>query len=123
MRAQDQRTSDRLAASQVIAPAALRMRAQTAAANMYWDKKLTYTITPKSGPMRSMETLLDVNHALSQDLPMGYLKRRHWLDAGKIVVEAAETGSIPVIREATERLLSAVETEGWMNRTPRQAAG
>jgi hypothetical protein len=88
---------------------------------MYWDKKLTYTITPKSGPMRSMETLLDVNHALSQDLPMGYLKRRHWLDAGKIVVEAAETGSIPVIREATERLLSAIETEGWMNRAPHPA--
>jgi hypothetical protein len=85
---------------------------------MYWDKKLTYTITPKSGPVRSMDTLLDANHALSQDLPKGYLKRRHWLDAGKIVVEAAETGAIPIIREATEKLVSAIEAEGWMDRAP-----
>jgi hypothetical protein len=86
---------------------------------MHWDKKLTYTITPKSGPMRSMETLLDANHALSQDLPTGHLRRRHWLDAGKLLVEAAETGSTPIIREATERLLSALEAEGWMTRAPR----
>jgi len=26
---------------------------------MHWTKQLAYTITPKSGPMRRMETLLD----------------------------------------------------------------
>jgi hypothetical protein len=88
---------------------------------MHWEKKLSYTITPKSGPMRSMETLLDANHALSQDLPMGHLRRRHWLDAGKVLVEAAETGSTPIIREATEKILSALEVEGWMSRAPRPA--
>jgi hypothetical protein len=85
---------------------------------MHWEKKLAYTITPKSGPMRSMETLLDANHALSGDLPKGFLRRRHWLDAGKILVEAAETGANPIIREATEKLLAAIETEGWMSRPP-----
>jgi hypothetical protein len=86
---------------------------------MHWEKKLAYTITPKSGPMRSMETLLDANHGLSKDLPMGYLKRRHWLEAGRILVEAADTGSVPIIREATEKLLAAIELEGWMTRLPR----
>jgi hypothetical protein len=85
---------------------------------MHWEKKLAYIITPKSGPMRSMETLLDANHGLSQDLPLGYLRRKHWLEAGKTLVEAAETGANPIIREATEKLLAAIEAEGWMSRRP-----
>ena len=43
---------------------------------MYWTKELWYTITPRGGPMRSMETLIDANHALSKDLPLAYLRRR-----------------------------------------------
>ena len=35
---------------------------------MHWEKRLAYTINPKSGPMRSMETLLDANRGLSRDL-------------------------------------------------------
>ena len=31
---------------------------------MFWNKELTYWITPKSGPMRGMATLIDANHAL-----------------------------------------------------------
>jgi len=85
---------------------------------MHWQKRLAYTITPKSGPMRSMETLLDANHALSKDLPSGYLRRRNWLEIGKILVESAETGANPIIREATEKLLAAIEAEGWMTRPP-----
>ena len=85
---------------------------------MHWEKRLAYTITPKSGPMRSMETLLDANHGLSKDLPMGYLRRKHWMEAGKTLVEAAETGANPIIREATEKLLAAIEAEGWMSRRP-----
>jgi hypothetical protein len=50
---------------------------------MYWNKKLAYWITPKSGPIRSMETLLDANHALTQDLPWTSLKRPHWLGGGR----------------------------------------
>jgi hypothetical protein len=85
---------------------------------MDWDKRLAYTITPKSGPMRSMETLLDANRGLSRDLPAGYLKRQPWLEAGKILVEAAETGADRLIEEATEKLLTALESEGWMTREP-----
>ena len=84
--------------------------------SMYWNKELTYWITPKSGPIRSMETLLDANHALSQDLPRTFLKRPHWLLAGALLVLAAETGSAQDIQGATDGLLSAIELEGWMSR-------
>jgi len=82
----------------------------------HWEKKLAYRITPKSGPMRSMETLLDANRGLSRDLPAGYLRRPSWLEAGKVLVEAAETGADPIIHEATEKLIAALESEGWMTR-------
>ena len=66
--------------------------------------------------MRRMETLLDANRALSIDLPPGSLRRPKWLDAGKMLVEAAETDSDAVIQEVTEKLLTAIDEEGWMNR-------
>src|SRR4051812_13491575 len=83
---------------------------------MYWAKELSYRITPRGGPMRSMETLIDANHALSQDLPLAYLRRRHWLEAGNLVVEAATTGEDADVELATEKLLFAIEHEGWMER-------
>ena len=82
---------------------------------MYWNKELTYWITPKSGPIRSMETLLDANHALSRDLPRTFLKRAHWLGAGSLLVRAAETGRDKDIRRATDGLVKAIEREGWMD--------
>jgi len=66
--------------------------------------------------MRSMETLIDANHALSKDLPLAYLRRRHWLEAGNLLVEAATTGEDIDVERATEKLLFAVEREGWMER-------
>jgi hypothetical protein len=83
---------------------------------MHWDKELAYTIMPKSGPMRGMETLIDANHALSKDLPLAFLRRRHWLDAGNRVVQAATTGADEDVQLATEELVRAIEQEGWMNR-------
>src|SRR3977135_2326052 len=83
---------------------------------MFWTKGLSYTITPRGGPMRSMETLIDANHALSKDLPLAYLRRRHWLEAGNLLVEAATTGEDIDVERATEKLLFAVEREGWMER-------
>ena len=82
---------------------------------MYWEKELAYPITPKSGPMRRMETLLDANRSLTQDLPRGYLRRPNWLVVGQTLVRAAETGSNAIIREATENLVAAIEAEGWMD--------
>jgi len=83
---------------------------------MFWNKELTYWITPKSGPMRGMATLIDVNHALSRDLPSGYLKRVHWVDVANLLVQAAESGRDEDVRIATDELLRAVEQEGWMDR-------
>ena len=81
-----------------------------------WSKQLAYTITPKSGPMRRMETMLDANHALTNDLPEGFLKRDHWLAAGKLLVQASETGAEKDVKQATEELVKAIEREGWMSR-------
>ena len=83
---------------------------------MHWTKQLAYTITPKSKRMRRMETLLDANRALSNDLPTGFLKRDHWLAAGKLLVHASETGAAADIRRATDVLVKAIEREGWMSR-------
>ncbi|HLQ92003.1 MAG TPA: hypothetical protein VK148_18420 [Xanthobacteraceae bacterium] len=83
---------------------------------MFWTKGLSYTITPRGGPMRSMETLIDANHALSKDLPLAYLRRQHWLEAGNLLVEAATTGEDGDVELATEKLLYAIEHEGWMER-------
>ena len=57
-----------------------------------WDTRLTFAITPKSGPLRRMVRLRDAKQALSADLPPGYLKRVHWLRASACLVTAAETG-------------------------------
>ena len=81
-----------------------------------WSKQLAYTITPKSGPMRRMETLLDANRCLTTDLPQGFLKRDHWLAAGKLLVHASETGAEKDVKMATEELVKAIEREGWMSR-------
>jgi hypothetical protein len=88
---------------------------------MNWSKELTYTITPKSGPMRGMETLLDANRAISEDLPKGLLKRHHWFSAGALLVRASETGLDADVRKATEALLNAIEREGWMDRAARSS--
>jgi hypothetical protein len=91
---------------------------------MYWSKELAYWITPKRGPMRSMSTLIDANHAL-QALPAGYLKRPDWSDVARLVVRAAETGSDEDVQTATDELLRIIEQEGWMEsaRAARQNEG
>ena len=83
---------------------------------MHWQKELAYTITPKSGPMRRMETLLDANRAFAQDLPRALFKKPYWLRVGKLLVLAAETGRPADIREATENLLQVIDRQGWMER-------
>ncbi len=80
----------------------------------YWDKPLTYVITPKSGPLRKMVSLLDANRALIEELPKGYLKRAHWLRAGKALVTAAETGKSRDIECAFEAIVAALDGEGWL---------
>jgi hypothetical protein len=86
---------------------------------MNWQKELAYTITPKSGPMRRMESLLDANRALVQDLPPGLIKTQHWHRVGNLLVHAAESGRAADILEATENLLDEIDRQGWMTRQPQ----
>ena len=89
---------------------------------LHWHQQLAYKIAPKSGPMRVMETMLDVNQALLNDLPNGSLRQPHWRAAGQRLAQASETGDDADIREATDALLMAIEREGWMTstRAPRE---
>ena len=83
---------------------------------MHWTEQLAYTITPKSGPMRRMETLLDANRAISEDIPREVRKHHQWFSAGTLLVRASITGSAADIQKATDAVLKAVESEGWMSR-------
>jgi hypothetical protein len=87
---------------------------------LYWQKPLGFRISPKSGPLRSMDTLLDANQALLNDLPKGYMRRAHWLAAASLLVRAAESGGDHDVELATDVLLKAIEQEGWMTRGPVQ---
>ena len=95
---------------------ALNARTMGKSAQMLWSKQLAFTITPKSGPMRSMETLLDANRAISEDLPKGSSKRHQWFSAGTLLVRASITGSTADIQKATDALVKALDSEGWMSR-------
>jgi len=79
-----------------------------------WDTRLTFVITPKSGPLRKMVRLRDAQQALIADLPSGFLRRAHWLTAGKALVTAAETGKPKDIEWAFESIVAALDEEGWL---------
>ena len=79
-----------------------------------WDTRLTFVITPKSGPLRKMVRLRDAQQALIADLPSGFLRRAHWLKAGKALVTAAETGKPKDIEWAFESIVAALDEEGWL---------
>jgi hypothetical protein len=82
---------------------------------MDWQKPLVGVITPKSGPLPRMVTLIDANRALVGELPQGYLKRPHWLRAGKALVTAAETGQSSDVERAYEAIVAALDEEGWLS--------
>lgn len=82
---------------------------------MNWNIELAYFVTPKSGPMRPMKTLRDVNHALLDDLPARCRHQRHWFAVGRLLLTAAAKGSNRLdLRLATDALVMALEVEGWM---------
>ena len=88
---------------------------------MHARKQLTFFVVPRSGPVRTLETLGDATQALLNDLPYGMRKPPHWLEAGRLVLRATETGLPADIRAATEALLRAIVHEGWMERGDRGA--
>jgi hypothetical protein len=81
---------------------------------MAWDTPLTFVIAPKSGPLRKMARLCDAQQALIADLPSGFLRRAHWLKAGKALVTAAETGKPKDIEWTFESIVAALDEEGWL---------
>ena len=60
-----------------------------------------------------METLLDANRAITDDLPRGSLKQTHWGEAARSLMIAAETGITADIKYATDQILRAIKQEGW----------
>jgi hypothetical protein len=97
------------------------METLQAAPPVFWEKPLTYEITPKSGPMRKLATLADVRSAMVHDMSTETRKRPHWLRAGMLVVEASESGSEADIQTATDALTEALDAEGWLSVAPHQA--
>ena len=86
---------------------------------MHWNLPLAFTVTPKSGPLRQMQDLLDANRALTHDLPKEYLQGPHWWKAGWLVFQAAESGDDEDIWQATNEIANALDAQGWMNPVPR----
>jgi hypothetical protein len=83
---------------------------------MGWDTELIFFVTPKSGPLRAMRTLRDVNHALLDDLKHRQRARPQWISVKRLLLIAADTGSSIDVQLCTKALLYAIEAEGWMNR-------
>jgi hypothetical protein len=83
---------------------------------MLWDTELAYFVTPKSGPMRPMRTLRDVNRALLDDLSFRTRRQRHWSAVGRLLLGAAVTATRIDLLLATDTLVAALDAEGWMTR-------
>jgi hypothetical protein len=64
--------------------------------------------------LRKMVRLRDAQQALIADLPPGFLRRAHWLKAGKALVTAADTGDSEDIKWAFEAIVAALDNEGWL---------
>src|SRR5689334_22923784 len=89
----------------------------------FWDTPLPYIVTPKSGPMRSMSTLVDVSRALTTDLPRGSLKEPCWRDLATLVLLASQSGLRRDIEAVTSELIFALTKAGWMERPHRGSRG
>ena len=87
---------------------------------MSWNAELAYLVTPKSGPMRAMRTLRDINYALLDDLTPQCRYRRHWFLVGKLLMAAATSEGRLAVMLATDALVMALEVEGWMTLQPRR---
>jgi len=81
---------------------------------LHWHKPLTNVITPKRGPLPQMVSLIDANRALIGELPHGYLKRAHWMRAGRALMMAANTGGDKDIAWAYETIVGALVKEDWL---------
>jgi hypothetical protein len=83
-----------------------------------YRRELSFPITPKSGPLPPLVTLMDGSRAITAFLPRDLMRQSHWLRAGWAVRNAAsaQDDQDELIRAATESLVQAIEAEGWMSR-------
>ena len=88
---------------------------------MSTSSHLLFSIVPQSGPVRGLETLQDARRALLQDLPQGAIRKPHWRKAGWALVRAEKSGDPKDIVTATEALRTALEQEGWLSISAREA--
>lgn len=80
-----------------------------------FNPELAYFITPKSGPMRPLQTIRDASSALLDDISTACRRQPHWMLAGQLVLIASETGAADDVRAANDALLEALVVEGWMS--------
>jgi hypothetical protein len=83
-----------------------------------WSEPLPFPIVPKSGPMRSMQRLSQVNRALTKDLPFRLLCQPRWQHAARLVIQATATGRADDIQSAYDGMIDALDSEGWMTAEP-----
>lgn len=89
---------------------------------MRWTAELAYQVTPKSGPLRPMRTVVEAARTLVDDLPLSHRRRPYWMSVRRLILKAAATGAPLDIQLATDSLVCALEVEGWMTRAPVGAA-
>jgi len=64
--------------------------------------------------MPQMSSLVDARGAFLE-LPQRFLRRPHWLRAGKALLTASQTGRLIDIQWAFDTLVAAVDEEGWFD--------
>jgi len=82
---------------------------------MHFEKHLSHAIRTNGGALRpEADNLGDALDMIDEDVPDSFRERPHWRQARNQIIEAAETGSQADIYEATARLVTALQIEGWL---------
>src|SRR5829696_3449271 len=83
---------------------------------MHFEKHLSHAIRTNGGALRpEADNLGDALDMIDEDLPDFLRARPHWRQARNQIIEAAETGSQADIYEATARLVTALQIEGFLD--------
>jgi hypothetical protein len=62
-----------------------------------------------------MSKLLDINNALTKDLPFKLLCEPQWTAAARLALRAADTGMMHHLLAACAAMVEALDREGWMS--------
>jgi hypothetical protein len=67
-----------------------------------------------SGPLRPSRTLGEAQRNLSERLPQAVGVRVAWIEAAALLAAAAASGRHDDIRDATDQMMRALQSEGWL---------